>query len=293
MKLEGHMRKYSNQSTHSLADSVATMDCPPFLLQMPPCNKSPASLTPASRSISSTATYDPVTNRVNDFIYYRPPSQNMVPRPEAWQLPGDELMNSDKSGHNSADSAVRYMDFDMQDHVPSLEEIRAHVAQETLPPPPAESPLTTPSPDKSEDLSRVVAELGALWSAVSTTQAEIAGISSIMAEYMAYMRKPAMAAAGYSGNGHNQALLGTLERRARDLQDMAGTRHVEAWLQLCERLGDLDGIGVQVQDMMAASEDRTRETAHFFRSSYDIRAGLDEQVGLPHRDPSTRDLEHK
>lgn len=298
MKLESHMLKYNNQSTHSLAESASTMNTSPYLLHMPTLNTENLSLPPVSRSINCTATYDPAAysapasaNRMNEFMSFRPPSQNMGSRSETWQLSGDELMNSDKSGQNSSGSSVRYMDFDMHDHVPSLEEIRAHAAQVSSPP--AATLPPDPIPDKSEDLPRIMAELGSLWSTLSTTQAEIAGISSIMAEYLAYMRKPLMAAAGYAGNGHNQALLGTLEKRAREIREMAATKHMEAWSQLYERLGAVESIGEQLQQLMASSESRAHETAHFFRSSYDIRVALDEQVGLPHHDSSRDSSEQR
>ncbi|KAJ8116386.1 hypothetical protein ONZ43_g4453 [Nemania bipapillata] len=170
--------------------------------------------------------------------------------------------------------------------MPSLREVRivnggASASTATSSPPP--SPSGRGCRGRADDANHILAELTAFGMAVFNTQAEIAGISSVVAEYLEWMRKaPATTMSGGGGQGSpkaNPAVLEALETRVRELNAMAGTRHMDAWRQSVNRLERIPGVGAMLNLFDNEMQRRSGETAEFFHTGYDICSPLSEQLG--------------
>lgn len=159
--------------------------------------------------------------------------------------------------------------------LPSLQEIRE---QNSTSSPSFSSVFDNPKSEKGEDAensSRILAELQAFSLAIFVTQAEIAGISSAVAEYLAWVRKTSE----MPRTPNYARVLDVLETRVRELHEMAKSRHWAAWRQILEKL---DGMGSQLSMFGAEMQTRTAETAQYFHASYDINKAMQEQrPGLP------------
>jgi hypothetical protein len=108
---------------------------------------------------------------------------------------------------------------------------------------------------------------------VFNTQAEIAGISSVVAEYLEWVRK-ALPTNAQGSSKANPAVLEALETRVRELNAMASTRHLEAWRQSVNRLERIPGMGAMLNLFDGEMQRRSCETADFFHTSYDICSPL-------------------
>jgi hypothetical protein len=159
--------------------------------------------------------------------------------------------------------------------MPSLQEVRIVNGSSTS----ATSPPASPSGRslRPDDANHILAELTAFSMVVFNTQAEIAGISSVVAEYLEWMRK-APPTNGQGSPKANPAVLEALETRVRELNAIAGTRHMEAWRQSINRLERIPGVGAMLSLFDSEMQRRSSETADFFLTNYDICQPLSEQL---------------
>lgn len=154
--------------------------------------------------------------------------------------------------------------------LPSLREIRELNSTSS---PSLSSVLDNSKSEKAEHAennSRVFAELQGFSSAIFFIQAEIAGISSAVAEYLAWVRK----IPGMPRTPNCPAILDTLETRVRELHEMAENRHWAAWRQTLEKL---DSMNPQLGMSVAEMQKRTAEMTQYFQGSYDIGRPMEEQ----------------
>ncbi|KAI0024567.1 hypothetical protein F4780DRAFT_775514 [Xylariomycetidae sp. FL0641] len=125
---------------------------------------------------------------------------------------------------------------------------------------------------KGEDANKILAELTAFAMAVFQTQAEMAGISAVVAEYLALVRSNQLP----SDNQHKQ--LEVLERRVRELHGIASSRHREAWRNSLRMLENVPGAAAMLRLFDNEMTRRSQETAEFFRGGrYDVEMPLAEQ----------------
>ena len=167
--------------------------------------------------------------------------------------------------------------FMRRDKIPSLQEVRALNSTST------ESPASPfPNPDHETDehqaettsLHQVLSELQAFCMAIFVTQAEIAGMSSAVAEYLAWLRKvPGLPKVPMDSG----ALLKTLEARVRELQEMAEGKHWMAWKAMLEKLDGRGGSHL-LAEIEAEMRNRTAEVAQEFQTSYDVEKTMQEQM---------------
>lgn len=185
------------------------------------------------------------------------------------------------SNGNDAQSSSRENDSSMQendDHqtsMPSLQEIRAL----DLPPnrsntdyQAARSANYGPG-ERSEDNYKIIKELGNFSSAIFAIQADMSGISSAVADYLAWARTSPSRA-----SRTDDFVLATLETRVRELHEMAETRHRAAWMQLIGRLENLDGVDAELKVLDGAIQRYIKKTKHFFESNYNVSVMLSEQI---------------
>ncbi|KAL9124057.1 MAG: hypothetical protein Q9217_006578, partial [Psora testacea] len=151
--------------------------------------------------------------------------------------------------------------------IPSLREIRALNSNSS-------SSLSSPGSKKSDqhvkDSSRILAELQTFSSTIFQTQTEIAGISSAVAEYLAWLRN----VPGMPKTPDCTAVLETLETRVREVHEMAENRHWAAWKQMLEKL---DGASTQLGAFGAELQERTAGMAQVFHTSYDVGKAIQKQ----------------
>ncbi|KAL8911263.1 MAG: hypothetical protein Q9171_003561 [Xanthocarpia ochracea] len=125
---------------------------------------------------------------------------------------------------------------------------------------------------------QVLAQLQAFSSTIFITQAEIAGISSAVAEYLAWLKKvPGLPKVPTDST----ALLETLEARVREMQEMAEEKHWQAWKMMLEKLDDTStggGYAHLLSECEAEMRKRTAEVAQDFHASYDVGKAMQEQI---------------
>lgn len=163
---------------------------------------------------------------------------------------------------------------------PSLREIRA---MKSIFPLSSESAFPSSNQDTGEQRAeatssqQVLAQLLAFSSTVFGTQAKIAGISSAVAEYLAWLRKmPGLPKAPTD----SAALLETLEARVRELQELAEEKHWVAWRMMQDKLDSL-GRGDCLQALGEFEVEMRKHTAGVareFHVSYDIGKMMQEQM---------------
>ncbi|KAI0480186.1 hypothetical protein GGR56DRAFT_258332 [Xylariaceae sp. FL0804] len=195
----------ANRNTNTnTALQVDYADCNPFNIQLPSGGQTGDQFLPTGlNGISSTMPSTPYAthglplspeNMDNDFLNYLPsPHMTVRNEPVHYQL-DDPRQYEDLTGPTTGSPFRRESLFGhpMQ-HMPSLREIRAINSSASTTPPPA-SPsggrLSASSyGHRGEDANKILAELTAFGMAVFNTQAEIAGISSVVAEYLEWMRR--------------------------------------------------------------------------------------------------------
>ncbi|KAI1312021.1 hypothetical protein F5Y03DRAFT_262238 [Xylaria venustula] len=216
-------------------------------------------------------------NLESDYMnYIHSPHMSIPNDPSHFQM--DDLRRIDEmSGPSTTPSSYRRESVYSHRQMPSLREVRIVNGSSTA----TTSPPPSPSGRgyRADDANHILAELTAFGMAVFNTQAEIAGISSVVAEYLEWMRKaPPMANGQGSSPKANPAVLETLETRVRELNALANSRHMEAWRQSFNRLERLPGVGAMLNLFDNEMQRRSGETAEFFHTNYDICSPLNEQL---------------
>ncbi|TGJ81521.1 hypothetical protein E0Z10_g7241 [Xylaria hypoxylon] len=212
----------------------------------------------------------------SEFMNYIPSPHMGIPNdPSSFQMEDLRRMD-DMSGPSTSSSSFRRDSVYSHRQMPSLREVRIVNGSSTT--------MTSPPPSPSgrghraEDANHILAELTAFGMDVFNTQAEIAGISSVVAEYLEWMRKAPPTNVGQGSPKENPAVLEALETRVRELNAMAGTRHMEAWRQSVNRLERIPGVGAMLNLFDNEMQRRSGETAEFFHTNYDICLPLAEQL---------------
>ncbi|KAL8861952.1 MAG: hypothetical protein Q9178_001822 [Gyalolechia marmorata] len=133
--------------------------------------------------------------------------------------------------------------------------------------------------DGNSSTQQVLAQLQAFSSTIFITQAEIAGISSAVAEYLAWLKKiPGLPKVPTDST----ALLETLEARVREMQEMAEEKHWQAWKMMLERLDETStgGYAHLLSECEAEMRKRTAEVAQDFHAGYDVGKAMREQINV-------------
>ncbi|KAI3336498.1 hypothetical protein HD806DRAFT_7992 [Xylariaceae sp. AK1471] len=214
-------------------------------------------------------------NLDNEFMNYLPSPNLGVHNDLSHFQMEDPRHIDDMSGASTSSSSFRHESYHSHRYMPSLQEVRivnGSSTSATSPPPSPSGRSHTP-----DGTNHILAELTTFGMAVFNTQAEIAGISSVVAEYLEWMRK-APPTNGQGSPKANPAVLEALETRVRELNVMAGTRHMEAWRQSINRLERIPGVGAMLNVFDGEMQRRSSEMANFFHTSYDICQPLPEQL---------------
>ncbi|KAI4250855.1 MAG: hypothetical protein LQ352_005211 [Teloschistes flavicans] len=163
--------------------------------------------------------------------------------------------------------------------IPSLREIRAINSISTSSRSSNTNEETGEPANETNSTQQVLAQLKSFSFTIFTTQAEIAGISSAVAEYLAWLKKvPGLPKAPID----TTAVLETLEARARELQEMAEEKHWFAWKKMLENLdSSTEGGHIQLlKDSEAEMRRRTIEVEQDFHATYDVAKAMQEQENL-------------
>ncbi|CAJ2507090.1 Uu.00g082760.m01.CDS01 [Anthostomella pinea] len=252
-------------------------DCSNFNLSISP-NATSDHFMPGMSSIHYSHHHMPLSpeNMDSDFLNYLP-SPHMTVRNDVSHFQIEDPRHFEEiTGSSATTTPLRRESMFGHTHMPSLREVRALNSSSTSTTPPPSSP--TGRSHRGEDANKILAEFTSFGMTVFNTQAEIAGISSGVAEYLEWMRKaPSSAGPGGAASKANLAVLEALETRVRELHNMASTRHLEAWRQSVGMLERVEGVGAMLSLFDGEMHRRSAETAEFFQTSYDIRAPLPEQ----------------
>ena len=241
-------------SVSDSALSVGTWDYAPFLVQSPSLASPTGRFSPATRNGHQRPSISTFPNSSNAHFVHNVP---MTAGSDPSGLRVNNLTSSDDSSERSL-------------FLPSLREIRE---LNSTPKSPPSSIFDISRPDHgepAENNGRILLELQAFFSTIVSTQAEMAGISSAVAEYLAWVRK----VPGMPGTPNCAAILDILETRVRELHEMAESRHWAAWRQALEKL-DVNGTDMGMFE--TEMQNRTAETSDYFHVGYDIRRTLQEQ----------------
>ncbi|OTA96529.1 hypothetical protein M434DRAFT_27667 [Hypoxylon sp. CO27-5] len=120
------------------------------------------------------------------------------------------------------------------------------------------------------DTSAITTPLLDLMSSFFAIQADITGLSSAVAEYLAWVRKS-------PSKAENATVLEILEARVRELNQIASTRHWTAFKHMHASIGTGDQFHVLLRKLETDLMDRSIKTMHFFHDRYDITTTLAEQ----------------
>ncbi|KAJ0103984.1 hypothetical protein J7T55_011001 [Diaporthe amygdali] len=151
--------------------------------------------------------------------------------------------------------------------MPSLRELRGVTAASL-------SQGTTEADNKNSSgiaATACLAELSAFSTAIFTTQAEVAGVSLAVAEYLAWMRKEPQPPANLT------RMLQTLEARAREVHEMARTRHWTAWRAMAAALEPHESLGPSLRGLEEDLLRREAEVDNFFEVGYSAGQALTNQ----------------
>ncbi len=145
-------------------------------------------------------------------------------------------------------------------------------------------PETTPprATECADDITPRMASLLADFSAsVFQSQAEIAGISSAVAEYIAWMRKVPAGIAPPNTSLVYVNVLEAVEDRLRETREIAQTRPRAAFRDMVAALQALGPAGASMCDSLAHLEEdferQSADVANFFQTRYNACAALSEQ----------------
>ncbi|ROW02500.1 hypothetical protein VMCG_06026 [Cytospora schulzeri] len=170
--------------------------------------------------------------------------------------------------------------------IPSLQEIRA--LQNTSTASDCSGPKETSDHQvtKADKSAMILKELMMSSSCIFTAQAEMAGVVSVVAEYLGWVRKfpnlnshgPAPSPGGIPLPRPDCAwILELLESRVRELQGMAEARHRAAWGQTVEALEAMGGLSAQLQALDEEIQSHTARISRFFNGNYNVSVPLSEQ----------------
>lgn len=217
-----------------------------------------------------------------------------TPQPECWDMdlfntivPGGNFgaRGSSNNSHFAAAGADCEAPADRQSarSLPSLSEIRAHNSmfspglsmQGQLTG--SGSSIATGSGGAEDARRRTREELRVYANATSKAFVELAGISSAVAEYLAWLRQSAVLAHQLPGGLEFSSVVETLESRMKELHDLAGSKSRTAWRRLTE---SMDQLGVNLSTLQSEIDKRSSEQSIWFQTSYDIARPLDQQLHL-------------
>lgn len=255
----------NNGQPSPVPDSTMSVDCldyPPFgAMPMPSSITGPAGMSPPSNCNGHTITQPPSTAD-SDFL-------TNFPMMVCNEMSGFRVEDMIFPDHPSESPLLqKHLPNLSQIKIPSLREIRALNSSSSTPFP--KSNLEKGN-EQAEASNRILAELQNFSSTIFVTQAEIAGISSAVAEYLAWVRNvPGMPKAPDCA-----AVLETLETRARELHSIAENKHWTAWRQMLEKLDDLGNV--QLSAFGAEMQKRLAEMAQAFHASYDVGKAIQDQ----------------
>ena len=265
-----------NQPLSGLGSAISAEypDCSPFNLPTPSLVNPDDPFLPSNHNAYQSTSQFP-DNLDSYFLNYLP-SPHPTEQNDPPQFQVESMISSE--GNNAFSL---HQGREPRSNMPSLREVRALNRLPSLdgsPPPLALPNSKADGGEQSEDCRRINSELTSFCSAVFATQAEIAGISSVVAEYLAWVHKrPPRSAGGAALEANWAVVLETLELRIRELHDMAETRHWAAWEQMMAML-KTDGLDAQFSAFEGKVQERTEKTKQFFQESYDVTVPLPEQM---------------
>ncbi|RKU46351.1 hypothetical protein DL546_001644 [Coniochaeta pulveracea] len=128
-------------------------------------------------------------------------------------------------------------------------------------------------------MATVLAEFS---SSVFHSQAEIAGMSSAVADYITWMRKVPTGIAPPSTTLVYANMLEAIESRLREMKDIAQTKPLAAFRNMLSSLEAIGPMGPSVCESLSHLEKdferQSAEVAHFFQTRYNACAALTEQA---------------
>ncbi|KAK9414812.1 putative Hemerythrin-like domain-containing protein [Seiridium unicorne] len=131
-------------------------------------------------------------------------------------------------------------------------------------------PSKNTSTDKENEEDKIIAaELASFTKVVFTAQSEIAGISLVLAEYLEWMRKAPK-------TFDHSSMLQKLESRAREVHDLARTRHYIAWKEMVAAL-ETYRLGARLRELEGGVCRSLAELDRFFHAEYDVKCTLGDQ----------------
>lgn len=163
----------------------------------------------------------------------------------------------------------------IQRHMPSLQELRALKDH-----PEPVSPLSLQSKTDSiinTDCNTVISGLMPFVSGTFETHTELAGISSAIAEYLAWMRRSLTTPPQESLKEKWEPVLQVLEERTREMHHLSKTSHWALWRQLQDVIEGVDGVGPEVTRLSSEIAQHIAKRDSFFQNNYDICTDLTEQ----------------
>ncbi|OTB04017.1 hypothetical protein M426DRAFT_321109 [Hypoxylon sp. CI-4A] len=122
----------------------------------------------------------------------------------------------------------------------------------------------------NRDSRQVLSVFSDLLSSMFTTQADIAGLSSVISEYLVWARKTC-------GSTETSRILGTLEVRMREINHMASTRHWVAFKEMHESASTTLPVQSHLKRMEMDLMEKTMKAMEPFHGNYDICSPLTEQ----------------
>ena len=168
-------------------------------------------------------------------------------------------------------------------HIPPLREIRALNSPpgSSYSPPLSSLPQTAPEHDDPhhQERQRMLSSFTGFATAAFSTQAEIAGIGSVVAEYLAWVRKtPGRMGRGAAADANWMGVLETLEMRVREVHDMAETRNWAAWEGMMNDMPRTEALEGVLHACEGQVHERTEKIRRFFQECYDVNSALSEQM---------------
>jgi hypothetical protein len=151
--------------------------------------------------------------------------------------------------------------------------------------------------ETSDNISApIVTVLADFSSSVFHSQAEIAGMSSAVADYITWMRKVPTGSAPPSTILVYVSVLEAVESRLREMREIAQMRPRAAFRDMVASLQALGLVGTSVCDSLAHLEKefdkQSADVAEFFQTRYNACAALSEQArNVPHGTPDRRGTE--
>ncbi|ORY03481.1 hypothetical protein BCR34DRAFT_70232 [Clohesyomyces aquaticus] len=132
-----------------------------------------------------------------------------------------------------------------------------------------------------ESYRKIIRELSTYCATSFATQTEIAGITSVVAEYLSWVRKRPSKSAATALEANWTAILETLELRVREVHNTAETRHRAAWEQMITAL-KMDGLETHFSTFENEVQQRSEQTRQFFQEHYDVTVPFLEQILRQH-----------